>query len=204
MYANTNMLFGNFFPGGSPPGFLPEHEYFIPMLMGEQPEANLLRRESLVLYHLADTLPNFLVDHPHPQTTIHMDFGPAELIGLDLSSGRVESGDRVLVTFYWRINTLDPLRLESRIGGVALEQHEIGFGLLKRYSESTPLRPGSVIAESYWVIIPSDMEPGRYGLTLQAVDLRNRRGKQAGLVSLDVINEIGTVERWLTIARTGF
>jgi hypothetical protein len=202
VYSNTNLLFGNLGPGGLPPSFLSEQRWFVPVLMGEQPEATFLRRESLVLYHLSEKLPDFLVKDPHPQTAIHADFGPAELIGFDLSSVRVESGDRVLVTFYWRLNTLDPLRLESRIGGITLEQHEVGFGLLKRYSEFFPLHPGSVIAEFYWVIIPSDMEPGRLELTLQSIDLRNVRGKKIALGTMEVINEIGTVDRWLTIAHT--
>jgi hypothetical protein len=200
LYATTRALSGNQGPGALPSNYLDQNLWTLPVLLGQQPESAFGRRESLVLYHLTTEPPALLETDPHPQFPVGEDLGPVQLIGFDLSTRRVESGDILFLKFYWRLKTISSLRVETRLGELPLEQHEIGFGLLTRYAQETQLSVGSVVSDSYWLVIPSNIKPGSYGLTIQSAGLGTSRGKTIDLAVVEIINETGTMERWLQIA----
>jgi len=192
-------------PGALPPGFISADLWQAPVLLGEQPEVAIAHRELLVLYHLTEKPPQLLVADPHPQIAVNADFGGATLLGVDISSTTVESGAAVEVTLYWKLTEARVARVETRLGGQPLEQHEVGFGLLERYAGEVGLQKGDVIVDRYWLVIPSNAGPGAQTLTIQAASLG---GPLAGspqaaavtLTTLEITNQIGTVERWLQIA----
>jgi hypothetical protein len=200
LYATTRALNGNQGPGALPANLLSRNSWSLPVLFGQQPEESFGRRETLVLYHLLAQPPALLEADPRPQYPLNADFGPVQLIGYDLSSRRVESGDMLSVKFYWKLKTVASIRVETHLGQLSLEQHEIGFGLLARYAELTRLAPGSVIADSYGLVVPSNLDPDTLSLTIQSAGLGNARGTSVDLGPLEVINEKGTMERWLDIA----
>jgi hypothetical protein len=201
VYATTRATAGNQGPGALPPGLLSRDSWSIPVLFGQQPEESFGRRETLALYHLtADPPPLWEMD-PRPQFPLGVDFGPAGLIGYDLSTRRIESGAVLNVKLYWRSKTTyASLRVETRMGDSTLEQHEIGFGLLSRYAQSVSLPAGSVISDSFALVIPSSMPPGDYAFTIRSAGLGEEAGNPAGLGTIEVVNETGTMERWLQIA----
>jgi hypothetical protein len=200
LYTTTRAMTGNQGPGALPSNLLNQDYWSLPVLFGQQPEESFGRRETLVLYHLLSEPPPLLEPDPHPQFMAEEDFGTVQLLGFDLSSQRIESGDILVVKLYWRLNAISSLRVETRLGELSLEQHEIGFGLLTRYAQSTSLPAASVIVDSYGLIIPSGTQPGSYAFTIRSTGLGNSRGNSITLGTLDIINETGTMERWLQIA----
>jgi hypothetical protein len=202
IYATTRAVSGNRGPGALPSGFLARDYWSLPVLFGQQPEESFGRRETLVLYRLMDSPPPLLVADPHPQVAILRDLGPVQLMGYDLSAQRIESGDVLFLKFYWRLNTVTSLRVETRLGDLPLEEHEIGFGLLTRYEQSVGLPAGSVISDSYAIVIPSGISPGAYSFTIRAAGIGSTPGAAIQLGTVEVINETGTMERWLQIAES--
>jgi hypothetical protein len=200
LFATTRALTGNMGPGALPGNLFNQNSWSIPVLFGQQPEESFGRREALVLYHLTADPPPLLEFDPHPQFAVDEDLGPVQLLGYDLSSQRVESGEVLYLTMYWKLKTASSLRVETRLGDLSLEQHEIGFGLLARYAQSVRLSAGSVISESYGLVIPSVQEPGLYAFTVRTAGLGGAPGNEIELCFMDVINETGTMERWLQIA----
>ncbi|MBN1438640.1 MAG: DUF2723 domain-containing protein [Anaerolineales bacterium] len=202
LFATTRALAGNQGPGALPAGRLRGEYWSLPVLFGQQPEESFSRRETLVLYRLRTDPPPLLEPNPRPQFPADQDFGPARLVGFDLSSQVVESGAILALTLYWKLQNPSALRVETRLGELALEQHEVGFGLLSRYAQITHLPMGSVISDAYGVIIPSGMPPGSYAFTIRSAGLGGAAGNSVSLAPLDVVNETGTMERWLQIAGT--
>ncbi|RME87105.1 MAG: hypothetical protein D6770_10270 [Anaerolineae bacterium] len=200
VYATMRALGGQRGPGALPPDLLSPDVWQVPVLLGEQPEASFGRRGSLVLFHLSEEPPSLVVSDPHPEIPLDADFGSMRLIGADISPRTVESGAVVQVTFYWRVERVAPLRVEVSLGDRALEQHEVGLGLLERYVREVGLAPGDVVRERYYLVIPSTLEPGTQTLSLQAVSLRGERGVSVEVAQIEIVNEIGTMERWLQIA----
>jgi hypothetical protein len=202
IFATTRAVSGNAGPGALPSGLLNRNYWSIPVLFGQQPEESFGRRETLVLYRLTETPPPLLVTDPHPQVAIGQDLGPVQLVGFDLSTQQVESGEILCVTLYWRLKSVTSLRVETRLGDLALEEHEIGFGLLARYAQTAGLPAGSVISDSYAIVIPSGVAPGPYTFTIRAASLGSSPGAAIDLGTVEVINEKGTMERWLQIAES--
>jgi hypothetical protein len=200
LFATTRAADGNNGPGALPSNLLGRNSWSVPILFGQQPQESFGRRETLVLYHLLADPPPLLEFDPRPQFPVGKDIGPVRLLGYDLSSQRVESGDILFVKFYWRLNLVASPRVETRLGELSLDEHEIGFGLLARYAQSIPLTPGSVISDFYGIIIPSGTPPGAYAFTIRPAGLGNSEGAAIALGTVDVINETGTMERWLQIA----
>jgi hypothetical protein len=200
LFATTRSLSGNAGPGALPANLLSRNSWSIPVLFGQQPEESFGRREALVLYRLMEEPPPLLEFDPYPQFAVGADVGPVQLLGYDLSAARVESGDVLYVRLYWKLNTVAALRVETLLGELSLEQHEIGFGLLARYAQSVPLPAGSVVSEPYGLVIPSGMDPGTYAFTIRTAGLGTAPGTSIELCTVDVINETGTMERWLQIA----
>lgn len=200
LFATTRAMTGNMGPGALPGNLLSQNLWSIPVLFGQQPEESFGRRETLVLYHLLSEPPPLLETDPHPQFAVGENLGAVQLLGYDLSLQRVESGEVLYVKFYWRLKTASSLRVETLLGDLPLEQHEIGFGLLSRYSQTVGLPAGSVISDSYGMVIPSGMSPGPYAFTIRSAGLGISSGKSIELCIAEVINETGTMERWLQIA----
>ncbi len=200
LFATTRAMTGNMGPGALPGNLLSNNLWSIPVLFGQQPEESFGRRETLVLYHLLSEPPQWLETDPHPQFAVGENLGAVQLLGYDLSSQRVESGEILYVKFYWRVKTVSSLRVETRLGDLPLEQHEIGFGLLARYAQTVGLPAGSVVSDSYGIVIPSGVSPGSYTFTIQPAGLGTNSGKSIELCIVEVINETGTMERWLQIA----
>ncbi|MBN2084341.1 MAG: DUF2723 domain-containing protein [Anaerolineales bacterium] len=200
LFTTTRAMTGNQGPGALPADLLKGNYWSIPVLFGQQPEESFGRRETLVLYHLTADPPPLLEAFPDPQFIVEETVGPAQLLGFDLSTRRIESGDILYVKFYWRMIAITSFRVETRLGDLTLEQHEIGLGLLGRYSLTVPLPPGSVISDSFALVIPSGTAPGAYAFTLRPAGIGSTPGTAINLATVDVINETGTMERWLQIA----
>jgi hypothetical protein len=200
LFATTRTMTGNAGPGALPAGLLTGNYWTVPVLFGQQPEESFGRREALALYHLSVDPPPLLEADPKPQFLAEADLGPVQLLGFDLSPQRIESGDVLTVKFYWRLKTVTSVRVETRLGNLTLEQHEIGLGLLGRFAQAGPLPPGSVISDSFALIIPSVTPPGAYAFTIRPSGIGSTPGTAIHLGTVDVINEIGTMERWLQIA----
>jgi hypothetical protein len=200
LFATTRALIGNAGPGALPGNLLDRYSWSTPVLFGQQPEESFGRRESLVLYRLTESPPPLLAFDPYPQYAVGEDLGPAMLLGYDFSSQQVESGEVLYITLYWQLKTVSSLRVETLLGDLVLEQHEIGFGLLPRYAQSVGLPSGSVIAEPYGLVIPSGTEPGAYAFTVRSAGLGTALGLSIDPCTVNVINETGTMERWLQIA----
>jgi hypothetical protein len=188
-------------PGALPPSFRYEDLWQIPVLLGEQPEAQTGRRSSLVLYHLSSTPPQLAVLDPHPRIHLDANLGVAALMGADLDPATVESGASLLVSLYWQMDAPRPLRVETRLGDQVLEQHEIGLGLLPRYAIEVGFPEGAVIREQYWLVIPSDTPSGERPFCLNLAGQSGDSSQGICLGNLNVINEMETVQRWLQIAR---
>lgn len=193
-------------PGALPQGLLSENLWQVPVLIGEQPEAGIGHRQSLVLYHLTQQPPQLLAENPQPQMIINQDYGGARLLGSDLSSTQVESGAAVHLTLYWKLTVEQPIRVETALSGQSLEQHEVGFGLLERYAREVGLKQGDVIMERYWLVIPSNVELGVQTLTIRLADLgvpstSSGRATAQTLATLQITNQVGTEERWIQIAQ---
>jgi hypothetical protein len=200
LFTTTRAISGNQGPGALPAGLLKGNYWTVPVLFGQQPEESFGRRETLVLYHLMADPPPLLEADPHPQFAVVKDLGPVQLLGFDLSAQRIESGDVLIVKFYWRLKTVASVRVETRLGDLTLEQHEIGFGLLGRYAQAVPLPAGSVISDSFALVIPSGTAPGAYAFTIRPAGIGSTPGAEINLGTVNVVNEKGTMERWLQIA----
>ncbi|MGB7538713.1 MAG: DUF2723 domain-containing protein [Anaerolineales bacterium] len=200
LFTTTRTISGNQGPGALPSGLLNRDFWAIPVLFGQQPEESFGRRETLALYHLAADPPPLLEADPHPLFLVGEDLGPVQLLGFDLSTQRIESGDILFVKYYWRLKTVTSIRVETRLGDLTLEQHEIGLGLLGRYAQTVPLPPGSVLSDSFALVIPSGIAPGAYAFTIRPAGIGSTPGAAITLGTVDVINETGTMERWLQIA----
>jgi hypothetical protein len=200
LFATTRTMTGNAGPGALPAGLLTGNYWTVPVLFGQQPEESFGRREALALYHLSVDPPPLLEADPKPQFLAEADLGPVQLLGFDLSPQRIESGDVLTVKFYWRLKTVTSVRVETRLGDLSLEQHEIGLGVLGRYAQAVPLPAGSVISDSFALVIPSATPPGAYAFTIRPAGIGSAPGTAIHLGTVDVINETGTMERWLQIA----
>jgi hypothetical protein len=200
LFTTTRAMTGNQGPGALPAGLLTGNYWSIPVLFGQQPEESFGRRETLVLYHLTADPPPLREAAADPQFIVEADLGPVQLLGFDLSTRRIESGDVLTVKVYWRLKTVTSIRVETRLGDLTLEQHEIGFGLLGRYSQTVPLPPGSVISDSFALVIPSGTDPGAYAFTIRPAGIGSTPGTAINLATVDVINETGIMQRWLQIA----
>jgi hypothetical protein len=200
LFATTRTMTGNAGPGALPGGLLSGNYWAVPVLFGQQPEESFGRREALALYRLSADPPPLLEADPQPQYLSEADLGPVQLLGFDLSTQRVESGDVLTVKFYWRLKTVTSVRVETRLGDLSLEQHEIGLGVLGRYAQAVPLPAGSVISDSFALVIPSATPPGAYAFTIRPAGIGSAPGTAIHLGTVDVINETGTMERWLQIA----
>ncbi|MEW6718089.1 MAG: DUF2723 domain-containing protein [Chloroflexota bacterium] len=200
LYATTQAIQGNLGPGALPQNLVQPDWWQIPVLIGEQPGAQTGRRQPLFLYYLSTSPPELKITNPQPQIRLNADFGAAKLLGIDITPTEVESGGMIGLVLYWQLQAPQRLRLETSLSGQSLEQHELGFGLLNRYAQEVGLKMGEVIAERYYLVIPSTIPPGEHVLTLGVVGLEGESDQGLELGSLQVLNEAGTFEHWLKLA----
>ena len=59
-----------------------------------------------------------------------------------------------------------------------------------------------MISDTYALIIPSSIPPDTYAFTIRSAGIGTDTGEPIDLGTVDVINETGTMERWLQIAGT--
>jgi hypothetical protein len=95
---------------------------------------------------------------------------------------------------------MEPTRVITSLGSTSLEQHEVGFNLLPRYRNAVDLPQGSVVADRYWLVIPSTSPPGVWPLTLGKLGSGGQINETVLLATLEVVNQSSTMERWLRIA----
>ncbi len=204
IYATASALRGSRGPGALPPGLIAEDLWAVPVLFGEQPQAQTGKRQSLVLYHLSPTPPPLTAAAPQYSIPLEEDMGVITLLGADMAPQSVESGDSVQLTLYWKLHPRQrPPRVEVKLLGQVLAQYEVGFGLLPRYLNEVGIVPGEVLVERYEVVIPATTPPGEWELTIAPVTLRGESLTTTVVASLDVVDQVGVFEYWLSVASAG-
>jgi hypothetical protein len=184
----------------SPPRLVDPTDWRLPVILGGQSRGPFGGDEPLVLYRISTDPPPLLATAPRPQKLINVDLGSVVLMGVDLDSAQVESGASVHLVLYWKLKGMDPSHVMTSLGGTPLEQHAVGFNLLARYRNAVGLPAGSVVAERYWLIIPSTFPTGVWPLTLEVIGSGGQIDKAVPLATLEVVNQFSTMERWLRVA----
>ena len=207
VYATTRTVSSQGGVFAPPAGLTPAESWVWPVLFGQQPEKQIGRREQLVLYRFSETPPELVAHSLTPAVVTQIDFGPTVLVGADLSSQRVESGQLLEVSLYWMSQAPVPLRVTLRLGSQELEQHEVGFGLLSRYAREVGLPQGDLLVDRYAVVIPSTVEGGRYTLALapQAGQAESvLASASAALGVIEVVDKTEAMEQWLRAAGSSY
>jgi len=184
-------------PGALPPNLISGDIWQVPVLIGVQTGApSLGGRRRLVLYHLIDHPPDLVVKDAKPSIRVDIDLDGVNLIGADLDIRTIESGGRINLVLYWRIDQPRRFQIGTYLGDQALETHDIGFGNLERYQAEVGPVQGRIIMEDYWLVIPSTTPAGSHALTLRVEGIN----KEIGVGILEVIDQEEAMERWLRIA----
>jgi len=200
-YATTRALQGNHGPGALPPGLLDGNLWEIPILLGEQPDVQTGKRQSLVLYLLTDTPPRLTADNPAYANTLNSVLGGASLSGIDIHPQSVESGGAVHIKLYWNLRPGQrPPRVEISLGDQNLAQYEVGFGNLARYHREVGIKPTDMIIDEFDLVIPSTVPAGDWDIKISTVDFLSQNTDTIRLTTLRVINESGNYEYWLKAA----
>ena len=199
LYSTTPMTSHNraLGPSALPPNLISKDIWQVPVLIGVQTgTSGLGSRGRLVLYHLTDNPPNLVVQDSEPTIRADVELGDDVFIGADLDIKTVESGGRVHLVLYWRIDQARRFPIETYLGGQALERHEIGFGNLERYNSEIDPVQGHIIVEDYWLVIPSTTPAGPHPLTLRV----EGSNKEIEVGILEIVNQEEAMDRWLRIA----
>jgi hypothetical protein len=94
------------------------------------------------------------------------------------------------------MNRPNRYQVQTYLGELQLETHELGFGNLARYHAEVQPITGQVIVEDYWLVIPSTTEPGEHMLE---VGLTN--GVERVVIGpISVVDNQEAMERWLKVA----
>ena len=204
LYATTRSLQNNRGPGALPPDLIARDMWEVPVLVGEQPSALFGKRGQQMLVRLSSEPPSLVVRDPQPKITLNADLGPVTLMGADLDQTIIESGGIIQLTLYWLYEIAPSqaqVRIETVIGGRSIEQHEVGFGLLRRYINEVGMEPGDVIVDRYYLVVPSNTPEGMQQISVQQTSLAGVVGDEVVLGTLEIVNEEDTFERWLRIAK---
>lgn len=184
-------------PGALPPNLISNDMWQVPVLIGVQTGSpSLGGRGRLVLYHLIDHPPDLVVQDAEPSIRVDIDLNDVNFIGADLDLITIESGGRVHLVLYWRIDQPRRLPIETYLGDQALETHEIGFGNLERYQSEVGPVQGRIIVEDYWLVIPSTTPAGSHALTLRV----KGSNQEIEVGTLEIVDQEEVMERWLRIA----
>lgn len=183
-----------------PPKLIDPSYWKLPVILGGQLRTRSGRGEPLVLYQISEFLPPLIVTNPRPQISVNIDLGSAVLMGIDLNSTQAESGSPLHLVLYWKLKGKESTGVVTTPGSIPLEQHNVGFDLLPRYRNEVDLPPGSIVADRYWMVIPSTTPPGVWSLTPRKTGPESRIDKTVLLTTLEVVDQISAMERWLHIA----
>ncbi len=184
-------------PGGLPPNLVSNNLWQIPVLTGAQSGTGSLHsRGRLVLYQLSEIPGNLVVDKANPTISLNMDLNGLTLLGADVDPLNVESGSRIHLTLYWRLDRPRSYQIETSLNGRSIEIHDLGFGNLERYQAEVGPVLGRVIMEDYWLVVPSTTQEGTHELTVRIAGLE----ETITITELEVIDQEEAIERWLRIA----
>jgi hypothetical protein len=169
----------------------------VPLLIDVQTGApGFGRRGRLVLYNLTDSPPVLVDDETQPSIYLEIELDGLTLMGVDLDDRTIESGGRVHIVLYWRIDQRRRYQIETSLGDMFLETHEIGLGNLVRYEAEVGSVLHHTIVEDYWVVIPSTTSTGAHVLAVTVEGLENKT--EVGI--LEIIDQEEATDRWLRIA----
>jgi hypothetical protein len=149
-----------------------------------------------VLYQLSDTPRNLVVDEAKPTLFLNLDLNGITLLGADVDPMNVESGSRIHLTLYWRLDRPRPYQIETALDGRPIEIHDLGFGNLERYEAEIGPVLEKVIIEDYWLVVPSTTPEGTQDLTVRLVGYEDT----ITITELMVVDQEEAMERWLRIA----
>ena len=183
-------------PASATAGMITPDSWQVPVLLGSQTSGGAGRSNGLTLYHLAEELPPLTAESIHPDIVVEMDLGGVTLLGIGIEPFSVESGGRLHLTLYWRLQTAGGTVVGTALGDVPLEQHEIGFGNLGRYQAEVGPLAGRVIVDDYWVVVPSTVAAGAHDLTVRLAG----SSSVVEVASVAVVDNKETLERWLNAA----
>jgi hypothetical protein len=175
---------------------LPERYWRIPVLIGAQEHGTFGGRGPMILFRLSDTPPEVSPQGRFPDIRLDAQIGRMTLIGADLEPSTVESGARLHLRLYWRLDQGVGERIIITLDGEVFGEYEIGFGNLPRNPGQVANLTGRVIVEDYWLVIPSTAAPGKVALEVGL----GRSNKMTTIGKLLVVDEEETMERWLRIA----
>jgi hypothetical protein len=199
LYSTTQVIGPNRArgPGGLPPNLVSNDLWQIPVLTGAQSGAGGLNpRGRLVLYQLSETPKNLVVDEENPTILLDLDLSGLVLLGADVDPLNVESGSRIHLTLYWRLDQPHPYQIETALDGRSIEIHDLGSGNLERYQAEVGPVLERVILEDYWLVVPSTTPEGTHALTVRLVG----HEETITITELMVVDQEEAMERWLRIA----
>jgi hypothetical protein len=131
----------------------PAHEQLVP----------IFGRRDLTLYRSSQTPPK-LVTSDMPSIVLEAAGPGATLVGADLSSPTVRRGETVHVRLYWRVSGPSSVTLSIGAGDGPTTTHQVGFGLLDRYSREVESIQGKTIVEEFDLVVLSSTPAGRQPL----------------------------------------
>jgi hypothetical protein len=175
---------------------LPERYWSIPVLAGIQEHGTFGGRTPMILFRLSATPPELSPRGRLPDIRLNAPIGGVTLVGADLEPDVVESGGRVHLRLYWRLDHGSGEAITVSLGGEGFAEYQIGFGNLPQNQAQIQNLVGRVMVEDYWLVIPSTTQPGEISLD---VGLRGSN-ESITVAQLLVVDEEETMERWLRIA----
>ena len=199
LYSTTQVIGQNRArgPGGLPPNLVSDDLWQTPILTGAQSGTGGLNlRGRLVLYQLEQTPENLVVDEAIPSIRLDLNLNGITLLGADVDPLSVESGSRIHLTLYWRLDQPRPYQIETALDGRVIEIHDLGFGNLERYQAEVGPVLERVIVEDYWLVVPSTTPEGIHEFTVRILGHEDT----FTITELKVIDQEEAMERWLRIA----
>ncbi len=186
VYSTLRLDQANRGPGGLPPNLVARQSWHVPVLVGGGSQASVGPRRELILYRITPEPPELVVVDPQPQQMVNADLGGLTLVGYDLASETLAPGQALSLTLYWRMDQPRRYLIETRLGELGLERHELGFGNLQRYLQAVRPPKNGIIVETYAVVVPSTMEPGSVTLQvgLATMGPNPPAGPQVGLTEI--------------------
>ncbi len=181
---------------GGPVCQMPDQVWHIPVLAGAQEHGTFGARSPMALFRLSATPPDASPQGSKPAIPLNIRVGRTTLLGADIEPDGIESGARLHLRLYWRLNRGIGERVVISLGGEVLDDHEIGFGNLPRSQEQQARLAGRVIVDDYWLVIPSTTPPGEISLE---IGLRGS-GEMITVGQVLVVDEEETMDRWLRVA----
>jgi hypothetical protein len=183
-------------PGSALPGMAASGAWQVPVLLGSLTAGGGGRSDGLTLYHLTEDPPLLTAENVHPDIPVGADLGGVTLLGTDVGPIPVESGARLHITLYWRLQTAGSTIVGTALGSLPLERHQIGFGNLGRYRVEVGPLARQVIIDDYWVVVPSTLATGSHSLTVRLA----ASSPTVEITMVTVVNNEETLERWLNAA----